>query len=224
MSRHYTLVASLPHLVHFERAERLPINRNRLDSRLTMLDAVQAGDLSRAQALVVWQRLARSSSSGQVATQYRDAMTAMANESLREFVAYRMDQRTVLAALRLRHRGAEAPPRAQAIGVGVNRNLILAHWADGDFGIGGVHPWIPAARSCIEQTRAVELERLLMDVVWQRLTRIGDASPFGFEGLFSYVFKWDITSRWLSHEPEAASVRFKELVTEAISEQQHLFG
>ncbi len=46
---YYDLVASLPHLPHFERAERLPITRLRLDQRLRLLKPAHADQLARAQ-------------------------------------------------------------------------------------------------------------------------------------------------------------------------------
>ena len=53
---YYTLVASLPRLAHFDRAERLPINRVRLDQRLKSLDPVDAEDLSLAEVVLEWQQ------------------------------------------------------------------------------------------------------------------------------------------------------------------------
>ena len=51
---YYDLVASLPYLPHFERAERLPITRLRLDQRLRLLKPAHADQLARAQSLVRW--------------------------------------------------------------------------------------------------------------------------------------------------------------------------
>jgi hypothetical protein len=53
---YYTLVASLPRLVHFERAEWLPLSRKQLDRRLSMLVPEDAVQLRLAEALVQWQR------------------------------------------------------------------------------------------------------------------------------------------------------------------------
>lgn len=222
MTRYYTLVASLPHLVHFERAERLAINVSRLEQRLSMLEPAHARQLAGAQALIMWQRQPRARTTEQIARQYRDTLAATPDQALAAFIAFRMDQRTAIAALRLRQLGEPAPAHPQALGAGPHCALMLAHWDRDDLGLQGIYPWITRARAYVADSRAVDLERLVMDVVWRRLTRIGDASPFGFEGVFSYVFKWDITSRWLSHDPVAATTRFTELVTEAISEQQIL--
>ena len=49
---YYTLVASLPRLAHFERAEWLPLSRKQLDQRLSMLVPEDAVQLRLAEALV----------------------------------------------------------------------------------------------------------------------------------------------------------------------------
>jgi len=222
MTRYYTLVSSLPHLAHFERAERVAINRSRLDQRLTMLREDHARELGAAEALIMWHRQPRARTTAQIVEQYRRTLATVANDSMRAFVAFRMDMRTAIAALRLRHRGEPAPASPAELGVGPRCALILANWDAEDLGVRGIYPWIVEARAHVEGSRPVDMERLVMEVAWHRLTRIGDLDPFGFEGVFSYVFKWDITNSWLSHDAEAATVRFKELVTEAISEQQSL--
>jgi hypothetical protein len=53
-------------------------------------------------------------------------------------------------------------------------------------------------------------------VVWQRLSRIAESDPFGFEAVFAFVFKWDILRAWLARDPAAAKTRFQELIKEVI--------
>ena len=62
-----------------------------------------------------------------------------------------------------------------------------------------------------------------MQVTWDRLARIGEQSPFGFEPVFSFVFRWDILQRWLSYDAEAGKARFQELISEVTREHQQLF-
>ena len=76
----------------------------------------------------------------------------------------------------------------------------------------------------LEAGDALGLERLLMDAVWTRLGRIADRSPFGFEPVIAFVFRWDILQRWLSYNAELAKTRFQELVAEVTREQQQLFA
>ena len=57
MSRsYYMLVTSLPHLPHFLKAERLPINPQKLRKRRSMLDPEDDTDIQRALDLLQWRR------------------------------------------------------------------------------------------------------------------------------------------------------------------------
>ena len=54
MAEYITLVSSLPYLPPFEKAERSPITRLRLEQRLHSLEADDAKQLAIAEALVSW--------------------------------------------------------------------------------------------------------------------------------------------------------------------------
>ena len=222
--RYYTLVASLPGLKHFDNAERLPINRIRLDQRLTDLAPADAEDLFLAESLLEWQQYPLALSVEKLIEQYRRAMSQIANAPLRRFIELRMDQRSVLAGLRRRHLGGEAPNRGEAWGIGPSCQWIEDHWDRPDFDLGGRYPWVPEARAALEGDDAAGLERLVMDVVWRHLTRMADDHPFGFEEVYAYVFKWDIQNRWLSYRADVATQRFQQLVKEAVGEYQELLG
>ena len=114
---YYDLVASLPHLPHFERAERLPITRLRLDQRLRLLKPAHADQLARAQSLVRWRpdRLLGKTDAAQVA-EYAALMASPLERPLREYVAFRMDQQTLLAALRRKRDGLGSAGRSSAVG------------------------------------------------------------------------------------------------------------
>jgi hypothetical protein len=51
-----------------------------------------------------------------------------------------------------------------------------------------------------------------MDVTWRWLGRCGERNMFGFEAVFSYVFKWDILQAWLVRDADKAKARFTKLV------------
>jgi hypothetical protein len=214
---YYTLVASLPPLPHFERAERLPISQYRLEQRLRMLDAEDAHQLSSAEALIGW-RPERSFGKGdeETASQYRAIMEQPLHPALAEFVDFRMDQQTVMAALRRRRSRMALPQGGQEWGAGRWVRWIEGHWDDSDFRFGSVVPWVPEVLGYLEAGEAVALERLLMNVAWQRLNRIADRDLFGFEAVMAYVFKWDILRNWLAQNGEAGKKQFQKLVEEAM--------
>ncbi len=226
MSRtaYYTLVASLPRLPHFEGAGWLPLSRKQLDQRLTMLTREHALQLRNAEGLVEWQRQPITRTSQQVAEKYRKLMPDISDPSLREFVEYRMAQRTALVALRRRRLGLPPPATGEIWGVGPWLNLMMTCWDRNDLGLGHLLPWIEEAADLLNSGSAMELERLLMAAVWERLGRLAERSPFGFEPVFAFVFRWDILQRWLSYNAEKGRTRFQELVAEVTREQQQLFA
>jgi len=221
---YYMLVASLPRLVHFERAERMPINRQRLEQRLRNLDPSHAGQLSEASRLVEWRQQPAGRTDTEAVELYRRVTSRLTHPVLRAFVEFRMDQRTVMAGLRRRQAGDPAPPAGETWGIPPRADWVRRHWEAPDFNLGGHYPWINEARRLLEARSALELERLLMNVVWQRLGRVADTRPFGFESVFAFSFKWDILNRWLSYQAEAAVERFRELVTEGMREYQKQYG
>ena len=99
---YYTLVASLPRLQHFEAAQWLPLSRKQLEQRLSMLSEDHARQLRLAEELVKWQRQPITRTTDEVAQNYRRTMAQVTDRALREFIEYRMAQRSALVVLRRR--------------------------------------------------------------------------------------------------------------------------
>ncbi len=95
---YYTLVASLPRLPHFTQAEWLPLSRKQLEQRLSMLSESHSLQLGLAEELVKWQRQPITRTSEEVALSYRRVMDKVTDPALREFVEFRMAQRSALVA------------------------------------------------------------------------------------------------------------------------------
>jgi len=214
MKEYYTVVASLPHLPYFADVERLPLTRLRLEQRLRMLEAGEAQQILQAEFLAGWRLPAGKLGGGNIAAQYQTALRGISQPVLREFVDYRLDLQTVVAALRIRQAGRDPKQQPGAWGVGRWVKPIEEHWDAADFRLGTVYPWIQEAGSYLAATDAVALDRLLMDIVWRKLSRLGDVSPFGFGAITAFVFKWDILQAWLQRDAGAAKQRFQLLIEE----------
>lgn len=219
-TRYYMLVSSLPHLPHFLRADRLPINPQRLLWRRACLTERDAADLKLALDLLHWPRHKAAELDAQVDAQYRHAMSHIHDVALRGFVDDTMGQRSVLAALRRKARQMPAPSAEERCGVGRWELILRDRWEREDFGLSSLFPWLSRAKAFLAEGQALELEKLQMEVTWAGASRIADADPFGFQAVFAYVFKWDVLSRWLSHNAGKAAERFTKLVEEVIHEQQ----
>ncbi len=209
------LVTSLPYLPPFDKAERSPITRLRLEQRLRDLEPGDARQLDLAEALASWRMsLAKPRTDKEMVTRYREAMQEITQSALREFVEFRLDQQTILAGLRLRQAGFGSSIFEQIHDASHWARSIVSHWDDPDFKLAAVYPWIPEARSYLETNDACGLDRLLMSIIWERLSRITESNGFGFEAVFAFVFKWDILQAWLARDTVQAKSRFQELIKE----------
>jgi hypothetical protein len=201
----------------------LPLGRRRLVARLALLHPDDLEELMRAERLVSWRRQPVTRTTEQIVAMYDEVMATTRNRDLRETVDFRMNMRTVMVALRLRRQGRRAPS-GRRWGTGPYTRIIETRWAEPEFGLAAVFPWIPEAQAFLDQGDAMELEQLLMGQSWRKLSQIADASPFGFEQVFAFTYKWGILHRWLSYDAEKARERFEELISEVTIDHQNLFA
>jgi hypothetical protein len=214
MKAYYTVVASLPHLPYFADAERLPLTRLRLEQRLRMLEAEETRQIFQAEFLAGWRLPAGKLGRGNIAAHYKNVLQTISQPVLREFLEYRLDMQTVIAALRLKQAGRDPQQYSGTWGIGRRVKQIEAHWDAADFRLGTVYPWLLEAGNHLAASDAMALDRLLMDTVWRKLSRLDDSNPFGFEAITAFVFKWGILQAWLLRDADAAKQRFQLLIEE----------
>ena len=222
--QYYTLMSSLPWLPYFERAERLPINAVRLAERLSMLEPDDRMIIDRTLAFLDWQKQPIERTDAQVAAFFQDTVALTSSHPLLlQMIEYRMNERTLMAALRRRHKGLPAPEPPETWGVGPWVQHIERHWEESDFRLALMFPWLPQARQYLAAGETLALERLLMGLIWRQLERL-TPDMFSFEAVLAYLFKWDILQRWLSYNRDTAHTRFDALVTEILGEHDQLFN
>jgi hypothetical protein len=210
---YYDLIASLPHLPHFERAQRLPITQLRLRQRLARLNPAHAEQLRRALTLIRWRpERVLGRTDAETAAEFAELMHSALETPLREYVAFRLEQQTLLAALRRKQDGLGLPEGTNSWGVGPRVPHIRRHWDAPEFSLGYIYPWLPQARERLAAGDAPELERLLMDAAWRWLARCAERNMFGFEAVIAFVFQWDILHAWLAGNVDQAQVRFTEMI------------
>lgn len=220
---YYTLLASLPPLPRFDQAERLPITRERMQQRLGMLTPEDAALFEYAAEFLAWQRQTATRTDEEMIVNFKRMEEHIAHPALQSFFEFPIDQRTIIAALRRRHRGIPAPAPGEPWGVGRYVRHIENNWDDPHFKLSAVYPWIPQARIHLEAGETLALERLLKNTLWDHVDRSVPSYDFGFRAVLTYIIKWDILHRWLSYDIENAKARFEELVTEVTDEQLRLF-
>ncbi len=220
---YYTLLASLPPLPRFDRAERLPITRERLQQRLKMLGEQDSLTLERAAAFLTWQKDARHLTDQAMADRFEEMKKAVTDSALWGLFAFALDQRTIMVALRRKHQGRPTPSGKEPWGVGPYVGHMERNWDRPHFALSDVYPWIVQAETYLENEDVLNLDRLLKNVLWDHLDRVVPPYDFGFRAVMSYRIKWDMVDQWLSHDVQKAGERFDELVEEIINGEPKLF-
>ena len=226
MSQHayYTLIASLPYLPRFDQSERLPISAKRLAERLQMLSSEDAAVVKRGIEFLAWRQHPTERTDREMVARYQHMMELVTHPALKKLMAFIIDQRTIVVALRRRQLGLPVPVAGEPWGVGQWVGYIEQHWDDETFQLGRIHRWIPQAKTYLEQGETLRLERLQLNLIWDHVDRSTQDNGFGFESVLAYLFKWNIVREWLCHNPAAAQARFADLVAEVLHEHQQLFN
>ncbi len=211
-----TLMASLPALGPMLEARYAPINRVRLQARLSQLRPEHLAELTAVADLLAWSRLTLEGSDAELVRRAKSVIPALSNSTLADLARDRMELRTLVAALRRRHMGQEAPPADNDWGYGRYVRRIALAWREPDFGLGTSFPWVNAARTCLEKQDSQSLERILLEQAWRLADRLAGGHTFNFEAVALYLIRWNLLYRWTQYDAEAAAAKFDELVAEAL--------
>ena len=216
VDRYLMLITSLPAHRGLFGAKQTPLSRLRLRQRLRLLEPEDAADLRKLAVLTEWSRLGMDEDDEAIARRARDVLPTVANDFVRDLSTWRLEMRTVVAALRRRHAGEGPPARGRAWGFGRWVPHVTRYWSEPNLRLERAFPWLPEARRLLEDGDPVGLERLLLGTVWDHLERVSEGHHFDFEAVVVYCNRWDLVARWTAYEGEAAVARFDELVEAAL--------
>lgn len=218
---YYTLLTSLPHLPRFDKANRLPITRERLLQRLKMLDAEDYKLADRVADFIAWKRQPTGRTNAEITSIYNQGIEQIfKSKRLKPLFELTVDQKTIMTALRSREKGMSRPAAGQIWGVGSLVQHIEQNWDKPLFRLQSRYPWIVQAESYLRDGELLKLEYLLANLVWNKLEFLLIKNYFGFEVVMAYLLKWDILRQWLSYNTQEAKARFDELVLETINEYE----
>lgn len=217
--RYAMLLSSLPYHGPLFGAKQTPLSRIRLDQRLRLLDPEDAACLSTLQQTLDWSKQDPELSDRDAVRTARQRLETIQHPFARDLAVWRLELRTLIAALRRRHRG-EPAPQDDSWGLGRWLGRIRRNWDEPAFRLEGAFPWLTEAARHVAGGHALALERLVLGAVWSHLERIGEGHHFDFEAVTLYVMRWDLIARWTSYEAEAAERRFDALVDEALSDSE----
>jgi hypothetical protein len=215
--RYLTLITALPAHGPLFGAKQTPLSRLRLQMRLDWLLPDDAEDLARLARVVDWHQQRFDLDDESVVRDAERTVEQIQNAFTRELAVWRLELRTVVAALRRRRAGAGPPSGRRRWGFGRWVPHIARHWSEPHFGLARVYPWLPEAKRHLDDGDAVGLERLLLGAVWTHLARIGAEHWFDFEAVVVYVTRWDLVARWTRYDADAALARFDALLDSALA-------
>ena len=217
------LVASLPDVGTLLSNRAPPINHVRLEQRLKELSPEDRADLEALRSLLSWSRLDVGDEDAAFIARAAEVMKTVHSETLRAAASERLEIRTLIAALRRRHRGEDAPAPGTVWGYGRFIETIRANWAAPDFGVGRAFPWVLAAKEKLEAGHAQGLERITLQAAWDSGARHAAGHEFDFEAVAFYVLRWSLVDRWSRYDATAAAARFTELLDAAFADNAQDF-
>jgi len=212
------LMTSLPSPAALFLAKQPPLSRLRLDQRLRVLTPEDRATLALVEQALNWRELPLEASEKDVVGRARHALAAIEDETLCLIVRDRFDIRTIVAALRRRHRGESAPAAGEAWGFGRWVDHIVRNWSDPAFGLSGGFAWVREADRLMKNSDVMALERLILEQAYRSLKRRKGEHFFDLVAVVIYVLEWSIVDRWGRYNAEAATRRFEELTEAGLGE------
>ena len=213
-----SLTASLPALGPLLAAKAPPINQPTLEHRLKGLAPQDHRDLMALRDVVSWTRIALAESDAALLARARRVEASLRSEALRVLLRDRLEIRTVVAALRKRAAGEDAPPAGEVWGYGRFTEVIRANWGVPDFGVGRSFPWVVAAREKLDAGDRKGFERVVLEAAWVSGSRRLADHHFDLEAVVRYVLQWALVDRWARYDEDTASARFGELLDAALTD------
>lgn len=211
------LLASLPHLGDMFSASQPPVSRTRLEKRLAMMEPEARAELEEITSLLCWHRADESMTTEAIFARAEAYVIRHHGTFLAWLIQERMEMRSVIAALRLRGRGAGNAAIYRAIGFGEMGAVLARHYQEEDFGLSFRYPWLRQGTALLASGDVLGFERLILGTVWQQLERLHYDHHFTLEAVVLYVLRWDILERWTQYNAAQAVQRFEHLKEAALS-------
>ena len=217
---YYTLLTSLPHVDSLFNSRITPISRFQLDRRLSMLDTAAQQKLITIENLLHWDHLGDDVDEKLLIRQAERARSTLGSQALNDLIDWRLDMRTVVAALRRKHAGQQAPTESKW-SYGTRYAYIRNHWNSGTLGLSGAFPWIAKVNDCLRHGECVALEKILLQAVWDHLNHMSMKHTHDFEAVVIYVLRWNLVARWTAYDTEKARIRFRSLIESSLGDFKH---
>lgn len=221
-NQYTALICSLPYQQALFTEKQTAMSRLRLEQRLGQLEDEDARVLRQIEDIVSWEHLAFEVDDADIVQRAKRVVEELPEGFLRDAALWRLEMRTIVAALRRRKAGEAAPAPHEVWGHGRWVDHIRRHWSEPDFRLSGVFPWVSEANRLLSAGDTVALQRLLLIEVWQHLGRMAWEHEFDFAAVVLYVLRWTEIDGWSRYDAERAAERFDELLIEGLGEHADL--
>jgi truncated hemoglobin YjbI len=145
-------------------------------------------------------------------------LAGIPHEDIRQWLRWRMDTRTIVAALRRRRQGEDAPAAGVNWGYGSYVRHIRQHWSNPTFNLEHRFHWLPTVADELAKGESFAVEKALLSGVWHYYNSQHPSTPFGFSAVVLYVIKWDLVDRWCQNNADRARVNFDKLVNTTLAQ------
>lgn len=220
--RYVMLLSSLPYHGPLFSARVTPLSRIRLQERLSLLDAEDLAEVDAMAGLLDWYRHPVQKTDEEIVRLAKRTIPQLRSSFARELLTWRLEMRTLIAALRRRRDGRDISSEEHEWGYGRWLTQIRKYWNEPCFRLEGVHPWLPEAARFMEMGDPVALERHMLETVWNYLQRMEDGHVFDYERVLIYLFRWDLVGRWTVADAEVAESRYTALIEDGLEDINHV--
>ena len=213
------LMASLsPHPMSLWDVKNKPVSRLRLDRRLTLLNDQDRQQLAAIEKILHWAKMSAGNNDVEISVAAERVLQSLDKPLLQQVIIWRLELRTIMAAIRWRKLGKEAPTKSERWGYGQVVPFIRKNWQIDDFSLSHRFAWIANANTLFVEDKSVELEKLLLNLSWEYYESIGHSHYFDFEAVVIYVLRWSIVSRWTQCNEQEAMQQFELLVKNGLGD------
>ncbi len=223
MSRKYeyaTLMCSLPACHRLFAATHTPISRIQLEKRLSLLSDIDAKDISILAQLLDWFRHPLNRGDDVLLDLVDDLLPQIHHQSIVHYIEWRLEFRSLVAALRNKNLNQSS----EFLGYGRWVSTIKKNWHEPYFSLEKIFPWMVNVAHLLKEQKAKELEKYILNLVWQWLEAESFSHEFDLEAVAIYRMRWDLVARWTCYAKEPAEERFKNLLDAAFNTQTTLIG
>ncbi|RUR08348.1 DUF2764 family protein [Legionella sp. km772] len=196
MSKEFiTIASSLPRIGDSFRIAEPPISRLQLEKRLKLLPDEYASLLFKIEFLV-WQSWFKPKYSVLELQKVYKEVHQIDSLFIQELIDWYLNLRSLMAALRLRQVQQEPPNEPNEEWISSNKQQLIAHWHEPDFGLKAIYPWLNTINNALAQKDTARVEEFLLTYLWQYLLRKEIGHYFDFESLVIYLLRWDLVNYW----------------------------